>query len=48
MTIAKALLTAGADVTLKDLKGGTAIEICLLSAGRKSNAQIVKALLEGY
>ena len=41
------LLNAGADVTLKDVKGGSAIEICLLSAGRTSNAKIVKALLEG-
>lgn len=47
MAIVKALLAAGADVTLKDLKGGAAIEICLLSAGRKSNVQIIKALLEG-
>lgn len=42
MAIVKALLAAGADVTLKDLKGGAAIEICLLSAGRKSNVQIIK------
>lgn len=47
LDVVQALLDAGAEVSLKDVKGGTALEICLLSAGRKGNSEIVRALLKG-
>jgi ankyrin repeat protein len=47
LTIVRALLDAGAEVSLKDVKGGTALEICLLSAGIKGNSEVVRALLKG-